>query len=114
MNSRKFDKDYFENGIKTRVSLYENFRWMPWISLPFANLIKELYPNKSVLDYGCAKGFIVYALRLLNVEAYGYDPSKYAIDNCKEEVRKFAPRPANAGLGTIFEYKNRRFKKWVR
>jgi SAM-dependent methyltransferase len=89
MSLPKYDRDYFEDGVRKGVSLYENFRWMPHISLPIANLIKKRYPGKRILDYGCAKGFIVYALRLLEVEAYGYDISKYAIKNCKSEVASF-------------------------
>lgn len=88
MNSHKFDKDYFENGIATAKSLYENYQWMPSVSLPIANTIKKLYPNKSILDFGTAKGFLVYALTLLSVEVYGYDISKYALDNCKKEIQK--------------------------
>lgn len=85
----QFDEDYFEDGIRKHKSLYENFRWMPWISLPIANAIKKLYPNKSILDWGCGKGFIVHALRLLNVEAYGFDISEYALSHCKMDVAEF-------------------------
>lgn len=85
----QFDYDYFEIGEEKKKSLYTNFQWLPSISFPIANTIKKFYPNKRILDYGCAKGFIVYALRLLNVEAYGYDISKYAIKNCKKEVSSY-------------------------
>lgn len=90
MNSaNQFDRDYFEDGIRTRKSLYKNFRWMPWISFPIANAIKQLYPGKCILDWGCGKGFTVHALRLMGVEAYGYDISEYALHNCKIEVELF-------------------------
>ena len=92
MNSHEGDKfgyDYFENGIGTRTSLYTDFKWIPQISFPIANELKSLYPNKSILDYGCAKGFIVYALWLLGVNVYGYDTSEYAIKHCKKEVRSY-------------------------
>lgn len=93
MNSLKeygkiFNEDYFKHGIKKNKSLYSNFRWMPEISLPIANTIKKLYPGRVILDYGCAMGYIVYALRLLGVEAYGYDISEYAIKNAHPSVRK--------------------------
>jgi len=84
-----FDRDYFENGIRTHKSLYKNFRWIPQKSLPIASTLKDMYPNKRILDYGCAKGFVVYALRLIGVEAYGYDISSYALKNCKDEVVPF-------------------------
>ena len=85
----RFDADYFINGIVKRKSLYSNFRWLPHISFPIASTIKRIYPNKTILDYGCAMGYVVYALRLLNVDAVGYDISRYAIENCKREVREY-------------------------
>lgn len=81
-----FDKEYFEDGVRTGTSLYENYRWLPELAFARASVIKRLYPEKRILEIGAAKGYLVYALRLLNVEAYGYEISKYAIDNCKEEV----------------------------
>jgi len=89
MSSRKFGKDYFQDGIKKRVSLYSNFRWMPSVSFAIASRIKSLYPDQSILDYGCAMGYTVYALRLLDVEAYGYDSSPYAIRKTKKEIREY-------------------------
>lgn len=91
MNSHRdqFDKEYFENGIISGRSLYENYRWIPQIAFERATLIKSLFPNSKVLDFGCAKGYVVHALRLLSTEAYGYDISDYAIDNCKEECKGF-------------------------
>ena len=88
-HKEKFNKDYFENGVEKGISLYENYRWMPQVSLPLANFIKQKYTNKKILDYGCAKGFLVHALRLLDVEAYGYDTSSYALKNCHPEVKKY-------------------------
>ncbi len=84
-----FDKDYYEDGRKSGKSFYENYRWMPHLSLPMANKLKELYPKSSFLDFGCAKGYLVHAFRLLDVEAYGYDISKYAISNSKKEAKKY-------------------------
>jgi SAM-dependent methyltransferase len=81
MNSADFyDKDYFMNGIKTGKSMYENYSWKPEISFPIATLLKKLYPGKSILDYGCGMGGVVKALRELNVNAYGYDESDFAIE----------------------------------
>jgi len=86
-----YDKTYFEDGVKSKVSGYENYRWRPEYVLPLANWISQshLYFNEKVLDYGCAKGFLVKALKLLNIDAYGYDISSYAINNCEPEVKDF-------------------------
>lgn len=89
LRKEKFNEDYFENGVEKGISLYENYRWLPQISLPMANFIKQKYPGKKILDYGCAKGFLVHALRLLDVESYGYDTSQYALKNCKPEIKQY-------------------------
>ena len=63
--STVFDEKYFEDGVRSRVSAYENYRWMPERSIREASSIINNIPFNTVLDYGCAKGFMVYALRLL-------------------------------------------------
>ena len=35
--------------------------------------------NDTVLDFGCAKGYVTYGLRLLGCNAHGVDISKYSI-----------------------------------
>jgi SAM-dependent methyltransferase len=85
-----FDENYFENGIVTGKSCYVNYHWMPELTIKMAhNLIKhlELKEGDRVLDYGCAKGFLVKALRILDIDAYGCDVSSYAIDKADPEVR---------------------------
>ena len=89
----RFDKNYFENGVVEGISLYENYRWRPEITIPMANRLVSLYPNSSFLDFGCAKGFLVKALRLLGVHAYGYDVSKYAISSSGYEIKQYLYGP---------------------
>jgi hypothetical protein len=43
----------------------------------------------TVLDYGCAKGYLVNAFRLLHREAYGYDISDYAVANAHPDAIKY-------------------------
>lgn len=86
-NKEYFDEDYYERGVSTGKSMYENYKWVPHIAFERACTLKTLYPNvKSVLDFGCAKGYVVYVLRLLGLDAYGYDISTYALDNCRPAV----------------------------
>lgn len=89
MSSHKFDEDYFERGLEKRLSLYQNYRFMPWRVFPLASKLKEMYGTVSILDYGCAKGYLVRALRLMDMNAYGYDISRYAIENCLQSVRAY-------------------------
>ena len=84
-----FDEKYFEDGVRHRVSAYENYRWMPERTIREASSIINNIKFDTVLDYGCAKGFMVYALRLLGKEAYGADVSEYAVKNCHPNVKDY-------------------------
>ena len=88
--NHSFNKEYYESGIENGISGYQNYRWIPELTIPLAhNIIKHLSLNKNdkILDFGCAKGYLVYALELLGIDAYGYDISEYAIANSKQEIR---------------------------
>ena len=84
-----FDEKYFEDGVRSRVSAYENYRWMPERSIREASSIINNISFTTVLDFGCAKGFMVHALRLLGKEAHGVDVSEYAITNCHPKVKEY-------------------------
>ena len=87
-----FDEDYFERGAETGKSLYSHYRWMPELTLPMAHHIAKytnLRPKQKILDFGCAKGYTVYALRLLGYKAFGVDVSEYAVSKAPEEIRKW-------------------------
>jgi hypothetical protein len=84
-----FDEKYFEDGIRNHISAYENYSWMPERTIREASSITRAMDFDNVLDYGCAKGFMVYAMRLLGKEAYGVDISEYAVKNCHSEVKDY-------------------------
>ena len=91
-DSEFFDKQYFEAGPQAGKSLYQNYRWMPELTIPLAHhIVKYMNIQKyeSVLDFGCAKGYLVYALRLLGYDAYGVDVSEYALNSCQHEVEDY-------------------------
>jgi len=76
-----FDADYFERGRQTGKSYYENYRWMPRRSFREALAVVDalgLDEKSYLLDVGCAKGFLVRALRELEIPADGCDISIYA------------------------------------
>lgn len=98
MNSAEvFDRDYYENGLLSGKSWYDNYRWMPEKVFPAAAYIKGLCPHGKVLDFGCAKGFLVHALRLLGLDAFGYDTSEYAIENAHPATKPFLSTGFQAG-----------------
>jgi 2-polyprenyl-3-methyl-5-hydroxy-6-metoxy-1,4-benzoquinol methylase len=84
-----FDEKYFEDGVRSRVSAYENYKWIPERTIREASSIINAIPFNNVLDYGCAKGFMVYALRLLGKDAFGVDVSEYAITHCHPKVKNY-------------------------
>lgn len=85
--NNQFDKDYYENGVKKGISGYENYKWLPTRSIPEAITICKNINFQSVLDFGCAKGFLVHALNLLGKKAIGVDISEYAIQTSLEQVK---------------------------
>ena len=76
-----FTKEYYEDGIRKHISGYENSTWQPTILIPEALDIQNYFVFDNCVDYGCAKGFLVHALRILGSKAYGEDMSEYAIEN---------------------------------
>ena len=93
VDNHLFTKDYYEDGVRKHISGYENYKWMPTRSIPEALDIKNAFDFQSCVDYGCAKGFLVHALRILGCDAYGEDISEYAIENCHPNVREYISLP---------------------
>lgn len=92
VDPRTYDENYFERGPILGISGYQNYSWMPELTIRMAHkLVMELpiRPGESVLDFGCAKGFVVKALRILDVDATGVDVSTYAIAHADGEVREY-------------------------
>lgn len=86
-----YDKSYFESGIKSQKSLYENYRWLPKLTRPLAKAIcrfANISDKDIVVDYGCARGYVVRALVENGMNAFGMDISEYAIENSDALIRK--------------------------
>lgn len=89
MISNQFDADYFEYGKETGKSCYSHYRWLPELTTNLVlNYIKYLKIQKTdkILDYGCAKGYTVKALRGLGYHAWGCDISEYALSCADPEI----------------------------
>jgi SAM-dependent methyltransferase len=89
--ARKFGKDFFDGD---RKNGYGGFNYMPRFWQPVIPTFQEywnLTSNSSLLDVGCAKGFMLYDLTLLipNITVSGIDISEYAIENAVEEIKPF-------------------------
>ena len=93
--SDQYDADYFLRGKQSGKSLYEDYRWLPNLTIPMAERIVAhcgIHPVDRVLDFGCARGYLVKALRELGYAAYGFDISKWAIDNSDPSVSYYLTR----------------------
>jgi SAM-dependent methyltransferase len=92
MNNSFYDENYFQHGIETGKSNYQNYRWVPELTIPMAMTTIDylgIKKGQSVLDFGCALGYLVKALRLLHREAWGVDISEYALSNLDKAVENF-------------------------
>ncbi len=90
-----YDRDYYERGLETGKSNYQNYRWIPELTIPMAMAIidhLEIKYGQTILDWGCAKGYLVKAFRWLNRKAWGVDVSRYAVENCDPEIQTFCRR----------------------
>lgn len=63
-------------------------QWKPFFDNIAQNIIEQFNPT-TVLDAGCAIGYLVESLREKGVEAYGFDISEYAISNVTEEIKPY-------------------------
>ena len=93
LDMHQFTKDYYEDGVRKHISGYEDYKWMPTRSIPEALDTQSNFEFKTCVDYGCAKGFLVNALRIVGCDAWGEDISEYAVENCHPNVRDYVSLP---------------------
>ncbi len=105
MQNEIYDEDYYKRGLETGKSCYQNYRWMPELTIPMAMVMIDLLGIKRgqvVLDYGCALGFLVKSLRLLGRDAWGVDISPYAIANADQSCCFLKTKSAFESLHSDF------------
>lgn len=84
------------------VPYERNSHWLEFFGKVADGIVRDLRPA-TVLDAGCAMGFLVEALRERGVEAWGIDVSEYAISQVHESVREYCQ------VGTLAEPLPRRY-----
>jgi SAM-dependent methyltransferase len=70
-----YDAAYFNDGTKSNYAPYGPGDWADWLA---AMVVGGLNP-RSVLDVGCAYGYMVERYRKAGTTAWGFDISSYAI-----------------------------------
>ncbi len=87
--ARRFDKEFFDGDRRTGYGgfTYHPRFWQP--TIPVFQRHFGLTGGSSVLDVGCAKGFMMHDLAALipGITVKGIDVSQYAITNAIEDMR---------------------------
>lgn len=84
--SEFFDKYYYAHDCG--IPYERNEHWLNFFGAIAERIVNDFSP-KTMLDAGCAKGFLVECLRNKGVEAFGVDISEYAINNVYEPIKDF-------------------------
>jgi len=87
--ARRYGKDFWDGDRKYGYGGYKyDGRW----SVVAEKFIEQynLKDGDKILDVGCGKGFLLYEVKKLlpNCTVAGFDISRYAVANAKEEVRE--------------------------
>jgi SAM-dependent methyltransferase len=104
----EYDESYYVNCCGDTP--YErNEHWLKFFGGVADGIVRDFHPT-TVLDAGCAMGFLVEALRERGVEATGIDVSEYAISQVHESVAAYCsvasltePLPGRYDLITCIE-----------
>ena len=81
-----YTMEYYKSGCGTDYTRKDI--WVPFFD-NMAERIIEKYAPKTVLDMGCAFGYLVSALRNKGVQAYGIDISEYALSQADEKIKPY-------------------------
>lgn len=82
-----YNAEYYHNGCGP-IPYEEPEYWNQFFGRIADKIIATLHP-KTVLDAGCAMGYLVTALRDRGVEAYGVDISEYAISMVRDDIKPY-------------------------
>jgi len=82
-----YDKEYFEKHFNPPYNRSQA-RWFDFFNHIAEELVRSLKP-RTILDVGCAIGFLVEAFWRRGVRAYGIDVSNYAITQVPDDLKGF-------------------------
>lgn len=100
MSAEIFDERYYRYGCGAPYR--RETHWLNFFGGIADQIVRRIGPG-SVLDAGCAMGFLVEALRDRGVEAEGVDLSAYAISQVREDMRVYCR------VGSLLEPPSRRY-----
>ena len=82
-----YDEIYYKTSCGS-ISYLEAEKWFPFYEGIADKIVQDFNPS-TVLDVGCAVGYLVAALRDRGVEAYGIDISEFAISKVREDIKPY-------------------------
>jgi len=100
VTARKYGPEYYDGD---RLTGYGGYSYHPRFWTDTVRLFRDHYqlvPDASVLDIGCAKGFMMHDFKLLMPELTirGLDISSYAKENAIEDMKPFIDVGSAASL----------------
>lgn len=104
-NYMQYGLDYFDNP--EHILGYHGYKYDGRYAKAVAQIVDhyKLAPGMSILEIGCAKGFVLLEFLKFGIKVFGLDYSEYAIRNSHPSVKKFIVR----GDSRIMPFKNKQF-----
>ncbi len=81
-----FGEHYFRHSCGPAYE--RSAHWLSFFGGIGEHIVRRIGP-RSVLDAGCAMGFLVEALRDRGVEAFGLDVSEYALQRVRDDLKPY-------------------------
>lgn len=104
-----YDSGYYDAYLSGEHPYRRDEYWLGFFGSVADRIVADLQPA-TVLDAGCAMGFLVESLRDRGVDAYGIDVSEHAISQVREDIRPYCrvgsitePLPRRYDLVTCIE-----------
>lgn len=91
-----YDGRYFAG--KNAVSGYDDYQNCKGVLDRWASMVEQLVHPTSLLDVGCAYGFMLDYFRARNVPAWGMDPSAFAVSHASPSAQPYIARAALPGI----------------
>lgn len=83
-----YDQRYYQTALGPVPYDRRYGHWLEFFGAIADRVVAEVGPKRT-LDVGCAKGFLVEALRDRGIEAFGIDISEYAIGEVRSDIRPY-------------------------
>ncbi len=89
--AKKYGKEYWDGNRRYGYGGYKYIEGR--LEHVAKKIIKNYRLNNSskILDIGCGKGYLLYEIKkiLPKIKVYGFDISKYAINNSQKQIKKY-------------------------